>query len=474
MRTRWIRRSSSIACLLAFSLAQVSSAAELSLTEAVRQALEANLDLAARRRALAANREQVSIASSALLPQVKVSARVQQLEDDRSDAARGNVSERSATVLAGVTQVLYDENAWAGFDTQKHVYDSQRSQLETFRLSVIQGAANAFLQLDKAQAAASIQEANRELTRGNLETSRARVAAGYSGEREMLRWQSQLAQNDGAVVQARTLALLNRFELNRVRNQAPELVVTAKPVELEEYGFVYAREAIARALASPDADRKLRDLMVREGLARSPVLTELDASIAAQERQLQASRRAFWVPSASLGAGINHAAATQSSGGSSEDFNETEWTVGAELSFPLIQGGAKIARLRQARETLGGLRIQRRSQALAVEESIRAAFARASGSYATLGFAREQESSARRNFELVNDSYVAGVASILDLLDSQNLLLNAGLAVSNALTGFLADLIAAEEAMAFYPFLEPEPEVAEFLDRVEREFPVQP
>jgi outer membrane protein TolC len=204
------------------------------------------------------------------------------------------------------------------------------------------------------------------------------------------------------------------------------------------------------------------------------VLTELDASIAAQERQLQASRRAFWVPSASLGAGINHAAATQSSGGSSEDFNETEWTVGAELSFPLIQGGAKIARLRQARETLGGLRIQRRSQALAVEESIRAAFARASGSYATLGFAREQESSARRNFELVNDSYVAGVASILDLLDSQNLLLNAGLAVSNALTGFLADLIAAEEAMAFYPFLEPEPEVAEFLDRVEREFPVQP
>ena len=359
-------RSSSIACLLAVSLAHPADAAgaELSLTEAVRQTLEANLDLAAQRQALAADREQVSIARSALLPQVNLGARAQHLDDDRSDAARGNTSQNSATVAAGVTQVLYDENAWAGFDIQKHVYDSQRSQFETLRLSVIQDAANAFLQLDSAREVLSIQEGNRELTRKNLETSRARVAAGYSGERDVLRWQSQLAGNDGAVVQARTLVLVNRFELNRVRNQAPEVAVEAAPVRVEEYGFVYARDAIARALANPDDDRRLRDLMVREGLSRSPVLAQIDASIAAQERQLQASRRAFWVPSASLGAGINHMVADQSDGGSSESFNDTEWTVGAELSFPLVQGGAKFARFRQARETLSSLRIQRRSQAL--------------------------------------------------------------------------------------------------------------
>jgi len=476
MGIRWVRRSCSIACLLVVSLAHPADAAgaELNLTEAVRQTLDANLDLAAQRQALAADREQVSIARSALLPQVNLGARAQHLDDDRSDAARGNTSQNSATVAAGVTQVLYDENAWAGFDVQKHVYDSQRSQFETLRLSVIQDAANAFLQLDSAREVLSIQEGNRELTRKNLETSRARVAAGYSGERDVLRWQSQLAGNDGAVVQARTLVLVNRFELNRVRNQAPEVAVEAAPVQVEEHGFVYARDLIARALANPGDDRRLRDLMVREGLSRSPVLTQIDASIVAQERQLQASRRAFWVPSASLGAGINHMVTDQSDGGSSESFNDTEWTVGAELSFPLVQGGAKLARFRQARETLSSLRIQRRSQAMSIEESIRAAFAQASGSHASLGFARQGESSAQRNFELVNDSYVAGVASIVDLLDAQNQLLDAQLAVSNALYGFFTDLIAAEQAMAFYPFLEPEPEVKELLDRLEREFPGRP
>ncbi len=175
-----------------------------------------------------------------------------------------------------------------------------------------------------------------------------------------------------------------------------------------------------------------------------------------------------------MGAGIDQAFVDERIDGSSENFNETGWSVGAELSFPLVQGGAKIARLRQARETLSSLRIERRSEALNIEDSIRAAFTQASGSYATLGFARQQESSAQRNFELVNDSYVAGVASIVDLLDAQNQLLSAELAVANAFYGFLTDLIAAEQAMAFYPFLEPEPEVTRFLDRVERELTGQP
>jgi len=473
MGTRCVRRSSRLACLLAISLVPPAAAAELSLTDAVLQTLEANLDLAAQRRTLAADREQVSIARSALLPQVSLGARAQQF-GDRSDAAGADLSERSATVAAGVNQVLYDENAWAGFDVQKHIYDSQRSQYETLRLGVIQDAANAFLRLDIAQADVSIEEANRELTLRNLETSRARVAAGYSGERDVLRWQSQLAQNEGSIVQARTLVLVNRFELNRARNQPPEEAAKARPVRVEEHGFVYARGVIARALGDPDEDRRLRDLMVREGLSRSPILMQIDASIAAQERQLEASRRAFWVPSVNLGAGINHTVADQTAEGSSEGFNETDWAVGADLSFPLVQGGAKFARLRQAREALSSLRIQRRSEALAIEQSIRAAFAQASGSYAKLGFARQQASSAQRNFELVNDSYVAGVASIVDLLDAQNQLLDSQLEVSNALYGFLTDLIAAEQAMAFYPFLEPEPEVSEFLDRLEREFPSQP
>jgi outer membrane protein TolC len=117
---------------------------------------------------------------------------------------------------------------------------------------------------------------------------------------------------------------------------------------------------------------------------------------------------------------------------------------------------------------LSGLRIQRRATAQSIDQSIRSAFAEASGSYTNIGFARKQEAAARKNFDLVNDSYVLGVASILDLLDAQAQLLNAELAVVDALYEFLEDLIDAEQQISFYPFLEPESEVAELLSRLEQ------
>jgi outer membrane protein len=472
MRTLRALGSSAAFCLLAASIPPAAGAAdaELGLADAVRQALDANLDLAAQRRALAADREQIGIARSALLPQIGVGAQAQYLEDDRSDADRGNTTQESVSVSAGLTQVLYDETTWADFSVQKHVYAEQRTQFDAFRLSVVQDAATAFLELDRARALLDIQERNRELTARNLETSRARIAAGWSSDREVLRWESQLAANDTDVVQARTQVLVNRFELNRVRNQAAEVPITPLSASIEEYGWVYARKPIAEAIAEPEGDRRLRDHLVRVGLTRSPELTALDAAIAAEERLFLANQRAFWVPSLSLGAGVNHLAAH----GSAPDFEETEWGVRAGLAFPLLEGGAKFAALRQTRESLASLRLQRRSAAQSIEQSIRAAFARASGAYTNVAFARTQQAAAQRNFDLVNESYVLGVASILALLDAQAQLLTANQAVTDALYGFLADLIAAEEQIALYPFLEPEPEMTELLDRFERELQAQP
>jgi outer membrane protein TolC len=470
-----VRASRSIALLWLLSLPAVAGAADptLGLADAARQALDANLDLAAQRRALAANREEIDIARSALLPRIDLGARAQRLESDRSNDSLGNITEKTVGVGAELTQVLYDETDWADFQIQKHVYTGQTQQFEAFQLGVVQAAANTFLELDRSHAVVSIQERNRELTARNLETSRARIAAGWSSQREMLRWESQLASNDTDVVAARTEVLVNRFEMNRIRNQPVEAPIEPLVAGVEEYGFVYARTPIAEAIATPEGDRRLRDLLVRVGLARSPELAAIDAAIAAEERLLTSNERAFWVPSLSVDAGVDYLDAS-GSGAPGLDFDETEWTIGAGLTFPLFEGGAKFAALRQSREFLSGLRIQRRATAQSIDQSIRSAFAEASGSYTNIGFARKQEAAARKNFDLVNDSYVLGVASILDLLDAQAQLLDADLAVANALYKFLEDLIAAERQIAFYPFLESEFEVAELLSRMEQALRLQP
>ncbi len=443
---------------------------EVSLPEATRQAIASNLDLAARRQALAAAREEIGLARSPLLPQVDIGARAQVLDSDSSDSARDTNREESVLVAAGLSQLLYDEDSWAGFEIQKHVYDSQVQQLEAFQLGVIQDAANTFLELDRSQRVLEIQQRNRELTRRNLGTSRSRIAAGWSSDREVLRWESQLAGNDTDVRAAQVLVLQNRFELNRVRNLPPEAPVAGALATIEDYGFAYARETIAEAIVTPEQDRRMRDFLVRVGLRRSPDVAALDASIAAAERQLVASRRAFWVPSLTLGAGVEHL----ENFSSGDDFDETTWGVQGVLSFPLFQGGAKFAGLEQAREALASTRTERRATAESVEQSIRAAFAQASGSFENVGFASRQVAAARRNFELVDASYTLGVASILDLLDAQAQLLTAELTLANATYGFLEGLVAAEREISFYAFLEAPADVEALLNELTRELGLQP
>jgi len=450
-----------------------SDETKLGLADAVRQTLEANLDLVARRKQLAAQEDEIRVVRANLLPQIDLGARVQRLNADRSDSDRGNTSQESVAVAAKLTQVLYDEMAWANYAIQKHIFDEQGAQYEAFENDLVQDAALAFLELDRSRAVLDTQQRNRELTARNLKTSRVRIAAGWSSEREVLRWESQLAVNDADVVDARTQVLVHRFALNRVRNLSAETPITPLSAQIEDYGFAYAHESIAREIATPDGDRKLRDLLVAIGLARSPELAELDASIAASERLLQANKRAFWVPSLTAAAGIDHQAASSSptTGG---DFDTTEWGAGATLLFPLFQGGAKFAKLSQTGEALSGLRVQRRATGQRVDQSIRAAFAAASGAYQNIGSARRQEAAAQRNFELVDESYVLGVATILSVLDAQAQLLSAKLAVTNSIYGFLEKLIDAEKEMALYPFLEPEADMTELLDRIERQLQARP
>jgi outer membrane protein len=184
-----------------------------------------------------------------------------------------------------------------------------------------------------------------------------------------------------------------------------------------------------------------------------------------------ANRRAFWVPSLSLAAGIDH---LTNKGNNNSDFNATEWGVKGVLTFPVFEGGAKFVGLSQARDVLASLRTERSATALTLEEAIRSTFAQASGSYAGIGFASRQVDAARRNYELVEASYVLGVDSILDLLDAQSQLLDANLALTNATYGFLEDLVTAERQIAFYAFLEAPADVEALLNQVEQELGLQP
>ena len=101
-----------VACgLLAVSNPMPASAEPLELGDAVREALESNLDLAARRRALAADAEEVELAGAQLLPQIALAARAQRMDADRSDAERGETTRDSITFAGKGSRRPWDRAA---------------------------------------------------------------------------------------------------------------------------------------------------------------------------------------------------------------------------------------------------------------------------------------------------------------------------------------------------------------------------
>jgi outer membrane protein TolC len=160
-------------------------------------------------------------------------------------------------------------------------------------------------------------------------------------------------------------------------------------------------------------------------------------------------------------------AADNSGSGSGSDFDDTEWGVGVGLTLPIFEGGSRFAETRQSISQLSSLQTTYAANVLSIGQDIRTSLAATSADFANIASARKQHDAARRNFEMVNSSYVVGVVSILAVLDAQTQLLKAENAITNNTYDFLEDLISVEQQLAFYSFLEPEAEVTRILDELE-------
>jgi outer membrane protein TolC len=178
----------------------------------------------------------------------------------------------------------------------------------------------------------------------------------------------------------------------------------------------------------------------------------------AQKRALSSAKRAvFGMPTLALSGDIEKKFSEEGAG--SDVFMEpptdddVNWSVGLNLSIPLFSGGYKLAAYSQARTELKQLEIQKASIEEKIEQNVRAALHAAGASFAAIGFSRDAAEVARKNLELVTDSYQRGTASILDLLDAQNTVLISEQQVANAVFDFYADMMKVQRAAGVFVFM---------------------
>jgi outer membrane protein TolC len=436
---------------------------KLSLESAVREAIDSNLDLAVENRVVAAGVQAVKQARATLLPQIDLDAGGVIIDEDRARAGFGSQPERSLSGGFTARQLIYSDDAWSDYTVEKHRQTSREEQRETVRLDIARAAAVSYLEVLRTKTSERIQQENLKLTRSNLDRARVRVSIGIASRAEEFRWESEIASSRQFVLRATTRRQQAETNLNRLLNQPLEEPFLTEETDLSDPMLLVSDNRFFYYVDNPRNFSLFRDFLVTEGLDAAPELKQLNAAIAAQERTLVSAKRAFWLPTFSLEGNVTEVLGEGGEGQRSDSItglNNTDWSVGAFATFPLVEGGNKFATIKRASEEMSGLRLEYQSTAEKVEERIRVSFDETGFSYPSIRLSREGAEAARRNLGLVTDQYVRGVVSIIDLLDAQNNALVAEEGAQNAVYNFLIDLMNVQRATGKFSF---------FMSRGERE-----
>ncbi|MEM7350344.1 MAG: TolC family protein [Acidobacteriota bacterium] len=460
----------------------------LTIREAVRAAVAANLDIAARQRGVAAGEQNIARARSALRPQLEVGLSGVQIDNDRASSPFAVQAERTWTGGLTLTQLIYSEPALANVQIQGYAQLTREQELEQLRLDIAQEAMVTYMNVLLAQTVEEILKSNLEVSRSNLELARVRRSVGYAGPGEVFRWESEVATARRDLVDARAETFQARIALNRLMHQPMEDGYQTQAITLEEVFqaplavpigesradepiLFRSRQQVLPFIGTPLHFDIFRQFMVDEGLSRAPELAQLDAAIEAQKRVIESARRAFRLPEVALQAQVDE---VLDRGGDGADLlsaaEDTSWSIGVQATLPLYTGGSRRADEVEAEEALAELELQRAALSERLEQLIRSNLYVTNASFSGIQLTQEAADAARKNLELVTDAYSQGAVNVLDLLDAQSASLSADLAAASALFQFFIDLINVERSVNWFEFEHPPEEQAEWFDRLEKYF----
>ena len=245
--------------------------------------------------------------------------------------------------------------------------------------------------------------------------------------------------------------------------------------EIEDAALITGQQRLYPYLDNLWSFRIFLRFMAEEALLASPEVRALDAVAAAQHRSLQSAGCAFWVPTLALQAGLDDIWARNGAGseppiGFPTEPTDFSWSVGVNISYPLFTGAGRSAERNRATEQLAQIELERDALVERVEQRVRSHVHEMGGSLANIDLSNDAAEASANNFQLVQDSYSRGVASIIELLDAQNASLVAEELAASAVYDFLIDLMGVERAAGRFDFFTSEEEREAFFQRLEAYF----
>jgi outer membrane protein len=429
----------------------------VTLLEAMNRAAEENLALTvASSDPLIAGADMRS-ARADLLPQFQLQAGARRIDEDR--AIPGFQAEKSSDAEIQASQLLYADDAWAGYRISEYLANASNEQYRAFLLDTLQSSGRAYLNLLRLIALEDVKRANLEVTRTNLELARVRESIGFSDRSDLLRWESELATARRFLVDASAARRQGEDQLLQLLNLPQPTVIQPIDTSVEQTLAMFTQPRFQALIDNALTWQTFQDFVVETGLENAPEIAAVDQQILAGERQVTAAQRRYWLPQFSLdgfaGRNINRSGQGSDWGAVGQD--DRSWQVGVNARLPVFNGGALRAELNRSKYSLKQTRDQQSFARQDVETRIRISMEQVGSSYAAIDLTAEAARAAVENLKLVTDAYSKGARSVTDLVDAQNNALFAELETAQAKYIYLGDVInVLRESGDFSLMLDPQ------------------
>lgn len=429
---------------------------ELTLYSSIRKGLEDNLQLTIDKNNLNIQGYQVDAVKSSRLPQIVAAGGYKAVDQGQADAPN-DVKKDNTYVGVGLKQVIWNDKLNSSVSIEKSIYNAEKESYKQSELDTVLKISTSYFNVLKLKASQSIQYNNLELTKKNLELARVREKVGYSRKSDVYRWESKLATDISKLSESQAKLQNAKEQLMRILNN--DLNTNFQPIDIldtEEFLGIASLELTKKNVMDDTLDK-----LIKLGLENSTEIKQIESYTAAAERKLKEANRSFYSPEVALTADYNYYMDRKGSGNLYADPTDSNprkeaWTVGVQVSIPLLEGGERIAQRNAATEQVQKLTTQKEDVENSVKQNIRASLTDLVTAKINVETSKDARVAAVKTLELVTDSYSRGEVSITELLDSQNVAIQAKETESASKYDYYTKLMITERAVGAYHLLNPE------------------
>ena len=431
---------------------QVQSGQAYGLLAISKEALARNQDLQAEQFRLYAGTEEIARTRSQLLPQFGAEVGTTTRHESPTVSA-GLLAKETTDGAISLNQLIYSDSATAALTIQKELQRDREENLHGFRLDIIQAATTAYYQTLNVRALLVVEESNLNVTRKNRELARDRVRVGSSTPADIYRWDAEVARAQIRLFDAQAAVTRSWTALTRLLHRPLSERFALSEATFDEPFVITLREFDSLVKRRTDYER-FSMFWIRRGLNQAPEIAQIDARLAAKQRELKSEKRSYWLPEFSMG-GRYTSNFSQSRAGTGQFGGEglDDWSVGVQATLPLFSGGLRRANVSRASFELRQLEALRSATAERVEAAIRDRLSDARAAYSRMGLSVIAADASTKNFALVSDAYARGTVSIIELLDAQDASLSANGAVIDSRHQFLIIIMALQRSVGGFDFM---------------------